>query len=524
MQDVRRAPLQVRFWPIAAGTQRILGFMETGTNWATPTAATYERARRSRDARFDGQFFVGVRTTGIYCRPICPASLPQAKNVAFFPSAAAAGEAGFRPCLRCRPEAAPGTPAWHGTSTTVRRGLRLIANGALEDGNVDELADRLGVTARHLRRLFHRHLGASPLAIAHTQRLHFAKRLIDETDLPFQAIAAAAGYRSVRRFNDAFLKSYGRAPRELRRRPAAGRSDAPLSVRLSYRRPFDFAFLLEFLGNRSLPGAEAVVDGTYARSIRIGGTDGLLELRQADRREELVLSVYGIPTAELLVVVRRVRELFDLDAPASEIGDALATDPLLAPLVRSQPGIRVPGAWDGFELAVRAVLGQQVSVAAARTLAGRLVARAGRQICGPAAERAAGIGIDRVFPDASALATADLDGLGIVGSRLETIRVLARASAAGDISLDADADPGAVRAALTRIRGIGRWTADYIAMRALREPDAFPAADLGLLRAMEGLAGVRPTPAALAARSDAWRPWRAYAALLLWSSDANSGG
>lgn len=498
--------------------------MATETHNLMPASATYERARRSRDARFDGQFFVGVRTTGIYCRPICPANLPRAHNVEFFPSAAAAGEAGFRPCLRCRPEAAPGTPAWHGTSTTVRRGLRLIANGALEDGNVDDLADRLGVTARHLRRLFHRHLGASPLAIAHTQRLHFAKRLIDETDLPFNAIAAAAGYRSVRRFNDAFLKSYGRAPRELRRRSATGGRDAPLSVRLSYRRPFNFGFLLEFLGTRALPGVEAVVDRTYVRSIRIGRHDGLIELRQADRRDELALSVHGIPTAELLTVVRRVRELFDLDAPASEIGDALSADPLLSPLVRARPGIRVPGTWDGVELAVRAVLGQQVSVAAARTLAGRLTARAGRKIGGPAAARAAGLGIERVFPPAAALATADLDGLGIVGSRVETIRAIARASAAGELSLDADADPEVVRRALTAIRGIGDWTADYVAMRALREPDAFPAADLGLIRAMENLAGARPTPAALAAHAERWRPWRAYAALLLWSSETGSGG
>lgn len=498
--------------------------MTNGILNVLPTSATYERARRSRDARFDGQFFVGVKTTGIYCRPICPASLPRACNVAFFPSAAAAGEAGFRPCLRCRPEAAPGTPAWHGTSTTVRRGLRLIANGALEDGNVNDLAERLGVTARHLRRLFHRHLGASPLAIAHTQRLHLAKRLIDETDLPFNAVAVAAGYRSVRRFNDAFSKSYGRAPRELRRRPVSGGRDAPLSVQLSYRRPFDFAFLLEFLGKRTLPGVEAVAGGSYARSIRIGEHDGLIELRQASKRDELALSVHGIPAAALFAVVRSVRELFDLDAPASEIGDALSADPLLAPLVRARPGIRVPGAWDGLELAVRAVLGQQVSVAAARTLAGRLVERAGTNFCGTAAARAAELGVDRVFPDACTLARADIDGLGIVGTRVETIRALARAVAAGGLVLDADADPEAARRALVAIRGIGDWTADYVAMRALREPDAFPAADLGLVRAMTALAGQSHTPGQLQAYADAWRPWRAYAALLLWSSDTGSGG
>jgi AraC family transcriptional regulator of adaptative response / DNA-3-methyladenine glycosylase II len=272
----------------------------------------YERARLSRDRRFDGQFFVGVRTTGIYCRPICPANAPKSENVAFFPTAAAAGEAGYRPCLRCRPECAPGTPAWSGTSTTVTRGLRLIASGALDDGSVEDLATRLGVTSRHLRRLFTKHLGASPLAVAHTQRLHFAKQLIDQTTLPMQDIAIAAGYGSTRRFNDSFVNTYGRSPRELRRvgkDPEEVSDSGSLSVSLAYREPFDWQALLTFFAARAIPGVEAVTEGRYLRSVCVDGKPGILGLALDEGRVRLTL--HGVDTASMFPIVQRCREMFD---------------------------------------------------------------------------------------------------------------------------------------------------------------------------------------------------------------------
>ena len=479
----------------------------------------YERARLSRDPRFDGQFFVGVKTTGIYCRPICPANSPKSENVTFYPTAAAASEAGYRPCLRCRPECAPGTPAWSGTSTTVRRGLRLIAGGALEDSNVEELADRLGVTSRHLRRLFTQHLGASPLSVAHTQRLHFAKRLIDQTSLPMQDIAVAAGYGSVRRFNDAFKKSYGRSPRELRRRSAgaATGSGSGLTVRLSYRKPFDWNALSRFFADRAIPGVESVADGRYQRSVVIDGASGVIELRHEDGN--VLLTLFGIETPALFSIVQRAREILDLDAPVDDIASLLSSDPVLKKRLRSQPGVRVPGAWDGFELTIRAILGQQVSVKAATTLAGRVAARYGDKL---------NVGVDTplkyLFPRPERLMRARFNNLGMVGSRAETIRRVSRAVVDGTLSFDPSQDPDAFCESLTAIRGIGDWTAQYVAMRALKHPDAFPSSDLGLLKAFDTAGGKRMRPAELSEMSGGWRPWRAYAALLLWSSIPGSGG
>ena len=480
----------------------------------------YERARKSRDARFDGQFYIGVRTTGIYCRPICPANTPKSENVTFFPTAAAAGEAGYRPCLRCRPECAPGTPAWSGTSTTVRRGLRLIASGALDDSNVEALATRLGVTSRHLRRLFTRHLGASPLAVAHTQRLHFAKQLIDQTRLPMQDIAVAAGYGSVRRFNDSFARTYGRAPRELRRaRDAADASnpDTALSVKLPVRMPFDWASLLAFFSARAIPGVEATDGDRYLRSVTIDGRPGAIELRP--QAGGVSVTMHGVATQGIFPVVQRCREVFDLDAPVCEITDVLSRDALLARLLDRNPGIRVPGAWDGFELAVRAILGQQISVKAATTIAGRIARSYGEPATINGFTR-----LSRLFPVPERLARARFNNMGITHSRAATLRRLAQAVIDGSLSFDASQDPAAFRASLLAIPGIGEWTADYIAMRALKNPDAFPAADLGLLRAFDRPGRPRLRPAELVEISQRWRPWRAYAALLLWSSAPGSGG
>ena len=490
--------------------------------------ATCRRARLARDARFDGRFFIAVKTTGIFCRPICPALPPSERNILYFPTAAAAAEAGFRACLRCRPECAPGTPAWAGPSTTVARALRLIADGALEAADVEALAERLGIGARHLRRLFVEHLGASPIAVAQTRRLLSAKRLIDETDMSLTAIAMAAGYGSIRRFNAVFLETYGRSPRDLRAgRAAGGRRQAPFrqrrpddgarqargvtalprySFQLRYRPPFDWAALLSFLAPRAIPGIEEVAGHAYRRSIQIGDEHGWLEVTP-DGRDALRLDIEFPGPAHMLRIVSRVRRLFDLDADPMAIESHLAADRLLAPMLRRHPGLRVPGAWDGFEIGVRAMLGQQVSVRAATTLAGRLVARFGRPF------ELAGDRLTHLFPLAEHLASADIAAIGVPAARAAAIRRFASAVASGEVRLDGAMETDAFCQRLTGLPGIGPWTAQYIALRALGDPDAFPSADLGLLRAT----GMK-TAAELARRAEPWRPWRAYAALLLWTS------
>lgn len=491
-------------------------------NTDTVSNSIYEKARLSRDARFDGRFFIGVKTTGIYCRPVCPANAPKSENISFYPTAAAAGEAGYRPCLRCRPECAPGTPAWAGTSTTVQRGLRLIADGALDDGDIEQLSDRLGVTSRHLRRLFTQHLGASPLAVAHTQRLHFAKRLIDQTSLPMTEIAMASGFGSTRRFNDAFKNTYGRTPRELRRRRTEAEPAAGLTVQLPYREPFDLQNMLDFFSMRAIPGVECVTRGRYLRSIVSEQSQGVVDLR--DGGDHVLLTVHGAGTRSLLPIIQRVRGIFDLDASPDDVASVLSRDRFLKPLLKKRPGIRVPGAWDGFELTVRAILGQQVSVAAATTFAGRLAKRYGQKL------NVALPGLDGdeaptiVFPRADKLLRARLGDLGIIRSRAGTIRRVAKAAVDGEISFDPAQEVDEFCRSLTAIKGIGEWTAQYVAMRALKDPDAFPHADLGLLRAFDKPNQDRMKPAELRERAERWRPWRAYAALLLWSSGENSGG
>jgi len=481
----------------------------------------FERARLARDARFDGRFYVGVRTTGIYCRPVCPANSPKSENVRFFPTAAAASEAGFRPCLRCRPETAPGSPAWLGTSTTVRRGLRLIARGALDDGSVETLAERLGITSRHLRRLFTRHIGASPQAVAHTQRLHFAKRLIDDTGLPMTEIALASGYGSVRRFNDAFLKAYGRSPRALRRVRGKDRPQVdgqpPLTVRLAYRQPMTWSAMLAFFRARAIPGVEAVHGDRYLRSVAIGGEAGSIAVGPSLRDGYLDLTLSGIGTAQLFETVQRSRELFDLDAPIDDISAVLGADPMLAARLQVLPGIRVVGAWCGFELAIRAILGQQISVAAATTLAGRIAARYGEKL--PAADDR---GLRFLFPRPEKLARARFNGLGLIGSKITTIRGVASAVLDGDLDFDTAQDVDEFCRRFRAIKGIGDWTAQYVAMRVLKHPDAFPSSDLGLLKAVA--VDDRPTPRQLEQRAEAWRPWRAYAAALLWYARPDAGG
>lgn len=470
-----------------------------------------ERARLSRDPRFDGKFFIAVTSTGIYCRPICPASpSPRKSNVRYFASAAAAAEAGFRPCLRCRPEAAPGTPAWLGTSAVVRRALRLINEGALDEASVGEFASRIGIGARHLDRLFLQHVGASPLAVAHTRRLHFAKRLLDESDLPMTQIALASGYGSLRRFNDAFQKAYGRPPRELRRErrepPSRGAGDE-VTLALSYRPPYDWDHLRQFLALRATPRVERVEEQRYARLIRTDTGHALIEVQPLQGRDALRLSVQGAPAATLFQIATAARRVFDLSADPALVTAGLEADALLRPLVRRRPGIRIPGTWDAFECAVRAVLGQQVTVAAARTLAGRLVERTGEPVAPAAAA------LDRLFPTPQVLAAANLDGLGLTGARIAALKSLARAVTEGRVAFDRPAEE--VVADLVQLPGIGEWTAQYIALRALGEPDAFLSADL-VVRRMAATDGAALTMRELDRRAAAWRPWRGYAVMHLW--------
>ena len=481
---------------------------------ATPSLhldfAACDRARLAQDPRFDGRFFIGVTSTGIYCRPICPAPTAKQRNVRYFPSAAAAAEAGFRPCLRCRPEAAPGTPAWLGTSATVRRGLRLIHEGALDRGSVEQLAERLGIGPRHLHRLFIQHVGASPLAVAQTRRLHFAKRLIDDTRLSMTDIALASGFGSLRRFNDAFRGTYGRAPRDLRREKRGEETtDDALRLKLAYRPPYDWPSIRDFLAVRAVPGVERVEGDVYSRSVRVGDRTGWIEVRPVPKADALEVAVHGLGAESLFVVVSRVRQMFDLAADPADVRAVLKKDPLLAPLLRKRPGLRVPGAWDAFEVAVRAVLGQQVSVAAARTFAARIVAGHGKPLTSGME------GLTHLFPSPAILAKADLADIGLTGARARTLKELAAGVQDGVVDMGNGEE---LRARLMAVPGIGAWTAEYIAMRGLADPDAFPGGDLVLQR-MAG-EGKRLTEKQLLARAEQWRPWRAYAVLHLWRASS----
>ena len=454
------------------------------------TRTVCDRARLSRDARFDGRFFIGVTSTRIYCRPVCPAPSPKPANIIYYPSAAAAAEAGLRPCLRCRPETSPGTPAWLGTSVSVSRGLKLIADGALDDGSVDELAERLGLGSRHLRRMFLQHLGATPVAVAQTRRVHFAKKLIDETELPMTEVAMASGFGSIRRFNATFQKLYGRTPGDLRRSTARERNGNEAGVytfRLGYRPPYNWPAMIGFLSARAIPGVETITLEEYRRTISLDGRRGFFSVRPNFKKNYLELRIQFPEPAALFRIVERVRNIFDLRADPAEVDEHLRGDARLKPLVRNRGGMRVPGCWDGFEIAVRAILGQQVSVKGATTMAGRLVTE---------------FGGGSIFPGAETLAEADLTRIGLTKQRAHSIREVASAVARGEVSFDASLGLEAFEEAMTKLPGIGPWTAQYIAMR-IGEPDAFPAGDLYLK--------------SFAKESDAWRPWRAYAAMYIWS-------
>jgi len=483
-------------------------------------------ALQSRDARFDGRFFTGVRTTGIYCRPVCPARTPKQINVTFYPSAAAAEAAGFRPCMRCRPETSPGTPAWSGTAASVTRALRLIDGGFMDERSVDDLAEALGMTSRHLRRLFDEHLGASPVAVAQARRVHFARRLVAETTLPITEIAFGAGFASVRRFNAVFQRTFARPPSAFRRgahaaagggsTKSSGRDDG-LTLALSARPPFDALRVLGFIAPRAMPSVERVerverVEGgrlRYRRMARFGSDTGEIEV-SATPDGSIAVRVPSSLALHALPAVERVRRLFDLKADPLTITDHLSGDPVLSPLVRRYPGVRIPGAWSPFETAVRAILGQQISVRGATTLAGRIVERYGERVRSDGEDH-----VSRLFPTPGRLIRARLDTLGLTKARARAIRTLARAAVDGAL------EPGAgleeILERLQDLDGIGPWTAHYMAMRIFAEPDAFPSGDLALRRAAEALDPSIGNEARLITRAEAWRPWRAYATMLLWN-------
>jgi len=457
-----------------------------------PEPEVCKRARKARDPRFDGRFYIAVLTTGIYCRPVCPARMPAEDNVRYFPSPASAQDAGFRPCLRCRPETARRLPEWTLASQTVVRGMRLIDAGYLDSNPVEALAGKLGISGRHLNRLFLDALRATPKSLARTRRVQLAKRLIDCSTLPLAEVAMRAGFGSIRRFNDEMKEAYGRSPRDLRR-VRSGEPDQDIVLHLPVRGPYHVDWVFDFLQARALPGLEEVVDGEYRRALFVDGEPaGWLRVRWVDDGLQLEVPPQGV--AHLGDLLARVRRVFDLDADPAAIQSVLAEEPLLAECLTRNPGLRVPGAWNGFETAVRAILGQQVSVARARKLAVDLCERFG--------------GGD--FPAPEALVDADVSAIGMPGKRGEAVRALARGVLEGAVTLDESAEPATLEEALTALPGIGPWTAGYVGMRVARDPDAFPDADWVVLKVLD------MTPGAARKRAAAWRPWRSYAVMALW--------
>ena len=484
--------------------------MNTENSLSTPSTAACEIARLSRDARFDGVFFTAVLSTRIYCRPVCPARAPKAENVVYYPSAAAAQAQGFRPCLRCRPELAPGNQLWMPGEHLVSRALKLINEGYLAEHSLEELAERMNIGTRQLRRLFVQHLGAPPMAVHSTQRLLFAKQLLTETDLSITEVAMASGFASLRRFNAAFAEANHAEPRAFRRSPKV-RADKALVLRLGYRPPYDFSAVLGFLQTRALPGIEQVDAHSYQRVFGSEHGPGWLRVSAwPDEAHALQLALHNVAPSQMLGVVTRVRRMFDLDADPLAIARTLAGSPLLAPVVERYPGLRLPGGWDGFEVAVRAVLGQQVSVAAARTLASRIVQRYGVGI-----EDSTGAGLNRLFPGPLILAEADLGQMGITQARINTIQGIARALVEGRVDFAVEQPLERFISRWVQLPGIGEWTAHYIAMRVLKHPDAFPAADL-ILRREANPDGEPLSTKALQALAESWRPWRAYSVMYLW--------
>jgi AraC family transcriptional regulator of adaptative response / DNA-3-methyladenine glycosylase II len=476
------------------------------------TRDVLDRARRSRDARFDGRFFIAVRSTRIYCRPICPSRFSNDSNVRYYATAAEAAGAGYRPCLRCRPEAAPGSPAWTGTSAVVQRALRLIQDGALDHASLSSLAARLGIGVRHLSRLFAQHVGASPATVAQTRRLHFAKRLLDDTRLPITDIAHAAGFGSIRRFNDAFRETYRKSPRELRKGKRIGIDEnegAGIVLRLAYRPPYDWGYMQSFLAANAISGVEVATADHYSRAAPTPSGYAVLQIRPVAHAHALEVRIKRAMPAELPALLSSVRRMFDLTADPSRIAAAMHNDRLLQPLLDRRPGLRIPGTWNAFECSVCAIVGQRGSIAG-RGFLKRLVERFGKPV------DALGADVHYLFPTAAVLADANLGDLGLSRPRCEALRQLARGVCDKRIRFDATAEE--VSRMLCDLPGVGRWTAGYVELRGLGEPDAFPFGDL-LLRRLASTGSKPLTAMALEERVEGWRPFRGYAVFHLWASE-----
>jgi AraC family transcriptional regulator of adaptative response / DNA-3-methyladenine glycosylase II len=500
---VKLSFLAVRY-PLATGVCRCQA------SCVIPEPDQCYRAVTSRDARFDGWFFTAVTSTGIYCRPSCPARTPKRSNVAFFTTAAAAQLAGFRACKRCRPEATPGSPEWNSRADLVARAMRLIADGIVDREGVTGLARRLSYSERHLNRLLLAEVGAGPLALARAQRAHTARVLIETTDLSFAHVAFASGFASIRQFNDTIGAVFASTPTNLRRRTKR-RADQSggVALRLSFRRPLHVEALLGFLGPRAIPGVEEYAAGVYRRTLRLPHGGGVVALR--DGGGSIACQLHLDDWRDLGPAVQRCRRLLDLDADPTAVDHVLGGDPVLAPLVAARPGLRIPGAVEGFEVAVRAIVGQQISVAGARTLTAELVRRLGKPLT--AADRT----LTHQFPEPGALVDADPASFGLPASRGRALVGLARSVDVGALELDPGADQDATTRGLLDQPGIGRWTAGYVAMRALGDPDVLLETDVGTVRAC-GHLGLPRAPGPLTEHAERWRPWRSYGLQHLWAS------
>lgn len=466
-------------------------------------------AMLARDYRFDGKFFVGVKTTGVYCRPICPAR-PKRQNVEFFRRASEAERHGYRPCLRCRPEAAPASPAWLGKSAVVQRALRAIAAGILFSENEEEFAAHFGMSARHLRRLFTDELGQTPKQISDVQRLNFARSLVVETRLSITDIAMGAGFASLRRFNEAFKERFRRSPSELRRGEDSLADSSAIELSLAYRPPFDWTHHLDFFERHAVPFVERVVGGSFERVIRSGAKTGLLRVTCEPDEHRLVVKAFAADVSNLFSIVRRIRAMFDLDCDPLLIANAFESSPFLTKALKTFPGVRMPGAWDFFETSVQAILGQVVSVDQAGRICRQLVERLGEPGIHPLSGQPLFF-----FPGPKRLAEADLSTLPVSPSKRNALRELSRAIDSGRLSISDSQEPEAFRRALVEIPGIGKWTAEYLSLRLLGDTDSFPRSDLVLRRALAR--NPESVPGEV-------RPWRSYAALLLWKSERSRRG
>jgi len=473
------------------------------------------QAMQSRDCRFDGLFYVGISSTKIFCRAICSARLPKFENCTFYKSAAAAQQAGYRPCLRCCPELAPPVKLGTTGSHTVNRALQLIEKGALDNGSVTALSQQLGVNVRTLRQQFARHVGTSPIQVAKTRRLLFAKRLIDETALPMTDIAISAGFKSIRAFNSAFQNSYGRSPTSLRRKPDSPTCSNTLTLKLPFTTPYNWPALMAFWQPRSIHSIEIATEQQYCRSFTLHKQQGWVRISPVPQKNYLQVSIGNAPVTHISQILLRLRQMFDVSANITAIESHLANSPILKPLLGQS--LRIPGAWDPFELAVRAIVGQQVSVAAATTVFNRIVATYGEPLTLTDAPPV----LTQVFPTAQVLAKADLTSTGLVKSRAHAINQLAKVVVDHPHFFDEMTTLETAVQKLCALPGIGPWTAHYIALRALSEPDAFPPGDIALLRAVERL-GYTLNKKELTQLSEKWRPWRGYAAMCLWQGDAKS--